>query len=57
MEFIDVLENIPKDKFRVTANKLLNECFMIKKNKDTVSEYHFIGTVLFRCLMYSDMNW
>ena len=42
MEFIDVLENIPKDKFRVTANKLLNECFMIKKNKDTVSEYHFI---------------
>ena len=42
MEFIDVLENIPKDKFRVTANKLLNDCFMIKKNKDTVSEYHFI---------------
>ena len=36
------MENIPKDKFRVTANKLLNECFMIKKNKDTVSEYHFI---------------
>ena len=42
MEFIDVLENVPKDKFRATANKLLNECFIIKKNKDTVSEYNFI---------------
>ena len=42
MEFIDVLENIPKDKFKATANKLLNECFIIKKNKDTVSEYNFI---------------
>ena len=42
MEFIDVLENIPKDKFRVTANKLLNECFILKKNKDTISDYNFI---------------
>ena len=42
MEFIDVLENIPQDKFKATANKLLNECFIIKKNKDTVSEYNFI---------------
>lgn len=42
MEFIDVLENVPKDKFKVTANKLLNECFIIKKNKDTTSEYNFI---------------
>lgn len=42
MEFIDVLENVPKDKFRVTANKLLNECFILKKNKDTISDYNFI---------------
>lgn len=42
MEFIDVLENVPKDKFRATANKLLNECFIIKKNKDTISDYSFI---------------
>ena len=42
MEFIDVLENVPKDKFRTTANKLLNECFIIKKNKDTISDYNFI---------------
>ena len=42
MEFIDVLENVPKDKFRATANKLLNGCFILKKNKDTISDYNFI---------------
>ncbi len=42
MEFMDVLENVPKDKFRVAANKLLNECFIIKKDKNTASEYNFI---------------
>lgn len=42
MEFIDVLENIPKDKFKSVANKLLNECFILKKNKDTASDYNFI---------------
>lgn len=42
MEFIDVLENVPKEKFKSTANKLLNECYILKKNKDTVSEYNFI---------------
>lgn len=42
MEFIDVLENVPKEKFKSTANKLLNECFILKKNKDTVSDYNFI---------------
>jgi len=42
VEFIDVLENVPKEKFKSTANKLLNECFILKKNKDTVSDYNFI---------------
>lgn len=42
MEFIDVLENVPKDKFKSAANKLLNECFILKKNKDTSSDYNFI---------------
>ncbi len=42
MEFMDVLENVPKDKFRAAANKLLNECFIIKKDKNTASEYNFI---------------
>ncbi|HBZ52907.1 MAG TPA: hypothetical protein DEO82_03945 [Eubacterium sp.] len=39
---MDVLENVPKDKFRAAANKLLNECFIIKKDKNTASEYNFI---------------
>lgn len=42
MEFMDVLENVPKEKFKATVNKLLNECFILKKNKDTVSDYNFI---------------
>lgn len=42
MEFVDVLENVPKEKFKATANKLLNECFIIKKNKDMVSDYNFV---------------
>jgi len=42
VEFVDVLENVPKERFKATANKLLNECFILKKNKDTVSDYNFI---------------
>ena len=34
--------NLPKDKFRAAANKLLNECFLLKKSKDTSSDYHYI---------------
>lgn len=42
MEFTDALENVPKDRFKATANKLLNECFILKKSKDTASDYNFI---------------
>ena len=42
MEFIDVLENVPKDRFKQVTNKLLNECFLLKKSKDTASEYNFV---------------
>ena len=42
MEFTDVLENVPKDNFKAAANKLLNECFLIKKSKATAAEYNFI---------------
>ncbi|ADL50602.1 hypothetical protein Clocel_0832 [Clostridium cellulovorans 743B] len=31
-----------KDKFRVAANKLLNNCFIIKKKEDTRNDYIFI---------------
>lgn len=31
-----------KEKFRVTANKLLNQCFLLKKKEDTRREYVFV---------------
>ena len=34
--------NLPKDRFRAATNKLLNECFILKKSKDTSADYLFI---------------
>ena len=31
-----------KEKFRVAANKLLNQCFLLKKKEDTRREYVFV---------------
>lgn len=31
-----------KDKFRVAANKLLNNCFLLKKREDTKKDYMFV---------------
>lgn len=31
-----------KDKFRNAANKLLNQCFLVKKKEDTKTEYAFV---------------
>ncbi len=42
MTFEDCLGNVSKEKFRNAASKLLVECFLLKKNKDTTAEYHFI---------------
>ncbi len=33
---------VQKEKFRATANKLLNSCFIIKKKEDTRNDYIFI---------------
>lgn len=33
---------IQKEKFRIAANKLLNNCFIIKKKEDTRNDYIFI---------------
>jgi len=38
----DILGNVPKDRFRSTINKLLNECFILKKVSDTSFDYNFI---------------
>ena len=31
-----------KDKFRIAANKLLNQCFLLKKREDTKKDYMFV---------------
>ena len=31
-----------KEKFRISANKLLNQCFLLKKREDTKKEYAFV---------------
>ncbi len=41
MDFDGVLGNVSKDKFRATANKLLNECFLLKQSQDTKADYSF----------------
>ena len=40
--FENALGNVSKDKFRQNANKLLNECFILKKCADTKNCYYFI---------------
>ena len=41
MEIANVFEHISKDKFKSAANKLLGECFLLKKHKDTASDYNY----------------
>lgn len=41
-DYTDILGNIPKDKFRQTINKLLNECFIIKQSERTAADYRLI---------------
>lgn len=40
--FEKMLGSVSKDKFRQNANKLLNECFMLKECADTKNSYYFI---------------
>lgn len=42
MEIANVFEHISRDKFKSAANKLLGECFLLKKHKDTASDYNYI---------------
>lgn len=42
MEIANVFEHISKEKFKNAANKLLGECFLLKKHKDTASDYNYI---------------
>ena len=40
--FEKILGSVSKDKFRQYANKLLNECFILKECTDTKNCYYFI---------------
>lgn len=40
--FERILGSVSKDKFRQNANKLLNECFMLKECADKKNSYYFI---------------
>ena len=40
--FEKILGPVSKDKFRQNANKLLNECFILKECTDTKNNYYFI---------------
>ena len=42
MEIANVFDQISREKFRSAANKLLGECFLLKKHKDTVSDYNYV---------------
>jgi hypothetical protein len=33
---------VQKDKFRIAANKLLNQCFLLRKKEDTKKDYMFV---------------
>lgn len=42
MDIANVFEHISKEKFKNATNKLLGECFLLKKHKDTASDYNYI---------------
>ena len=41
-DFLDILGDVPKDKFKATINRLLNRCFILKKYSETAADYRFI---------------
>lgn len=41
-DYSEILGNVSKDKFRQVANRLLNECFLLKKAETTASDYRFV---------------
>ena len=55
MEIANVFEHISKDKFKSAANKLLGECFILKKLKDSASDYNFILNNNYAFIEYFDI--
>lgn len=44
-----------KEKFRIAANKLLNQCFLMKKKEDTKKDYMFVKQNLEMFVTYFDL--
>ena len=44
-----------KEKFRIAANKLLNQCFLVKKKEDTKKEYMFVKQNMELFVPYFDL--
>ena len=44
-----------KEKFRIAANKLLNQCFLLKKREDTKKDYFFVKQNLELFVTYFDL--
>ena len=42
MDLSELLGDVPKEKFRMTANKLLNECFLLKYCEETKKSYYYV---------------
>ena len=42
MDLSEFLGDVPKEKFRMTANKLLNECFLLKCCEETKKSYYYV---------------
>ena len=42
MSAIELPEGVSKEKFKSAINRLLNECFILKRCKDTQSDYFYI---------------
>lgn len=42
MDLSELLGDVPKEKFRMTANKLLNECFLLKCCEETKKSYYYV---------------
>ena len=42
MEVQNLFDKVSKEKFGSVANRLLGECFILKKHKDTVGDYNYV---------------
>lgn len=42
IDYSEMLGDIPRERFRQAINKLLNQCFILKRNDDTAQDYRLV---------------